>query len=95
MVLARNQKIEVVGAMEKDKIATNQTRRFVSTNEMGPLLGVSPRTIRNWIKNGEIRGHKIGHHLKITREEAIRVLRRYEQPIPSKWKGNSKRRELS
>jgi excisionase family DNA binding protein len=84
--------------MKKDKNTSNRTRLFVSTNEMGPLLGVSARTIRNWIKNGEIRGHKIGHHLKITREEAIRVLRRYEQPIPPKWKRNpntSKARSLS
>lgn len=81
--------------MEKNKTVTNQARRFVSTNEMGPLLGVSPRTIRNWIKTGEIRGQKIGHHLKITREEAIRVLRRYEQPIPTKWKASSKTGRLS
>jgi len=75
--------------MGKSKACSRHTRRFVSTNEMGPLLGVSPRTIRNWIKDGEITGHKIGHHLKITREEAIRVLRRYQQPIPSAWHRNS------
>jgi len=71
--------------MEEDKTTTRRAKRFVSTNEMGPLLGVSPRTIRNWINSGEIKGYKIGHSLKITREEAIRVLRRYEQPVPSKW----------
>ena len=60
-------------------------KRFVSTAEMGPLLGVSARTIRNWIGKGEIKGHKIGHNIKISRDEAIRVLRQYEQPIPSSW----------
>lgn len=71
--------------MKRTRNIVGQPRRFVSTREMGPLLGVSPRTIRNWIKLGQIKGHKIGHHLKITKEEAIEVLRRYEQPIPSEW----------
>jgi excisionase family DNA binding protein len=80
-----NQEIEAIWAMNKSKIIGNETRRFVSTNEMGPLLGVSPRTIRNWIKNGDIKGYKIGHNLKITKEEAVRILRRYKQPIPPWW----------
>ena len=79
------QEIEAFGAMDKSKITRSEAKRFISTNEMGPLLGVSPRTIRNWIKNGDIKGHKIGHNLKITKKEAIRILRRYEQPIPHWW----------
>ena len=81
----KTKEIEAIGAMNKSKIIRNETRRFISTNEMGPLLGVSPRTIRNWIKNGHIKGYKIGHNLKITKDEAVRILRRYEQPIPAWW----------
>jgi excisionase family DNA binding protein len=71
--------------MRESKGIQSQHKRFVSTKEIGPLLGVSPRTIRNWVKRGDIKAHKIGHCFKITRREAVRILRRYEQPIPKEW----------
>ena len=71
--------------MDKSKAIRTKEKRFISTMEMGPLLGVSPRTIRNWINGGQIKGYKIGHSLKISKEEAVRILRRYEQSIPDEW----------
>jgi len=62
--------------------ATNH-KRFVSTQQLGDLLGVTRQTIRNWCVRGEIQAFKIGQNLKIPRQEAIRVLRGYQLPVPA------------
>jgi len=62
-------------------------RKFVSTGEIAGMLEVSPRTIRNWIKKGDIKAYKIGQNLKIPVAEVIQVLERYDQPIPDWLKG--------
>jgi excisionase family DNA binding protein len=58
-------------------------KRFVSTQQLGDLLGVTRQTIRNWCVRGEIQAFKIGQNLKIPRTEAIRVLRGYRLPVPA------------
>ncbi|MBW1921871.1 MAG: helix-turn-helix domain-containing protein [Deltaproteobacteria bacterium] len=65
--------------------ATN--RRFISTKELGELLGVTRQTVRNWILKGEIQAYRIGHNLKIPSSEAVRILRQYQQPVPSWLEG--------
>ncbi len=57
-------------------------KRFVSTQQLGDLLGVTRQTIRNWCIKGEIQAFKIGQSLKIPRTEAIRVLKGYRLPVP-------------
>jgi len=56
--------------------------RFLSTRELGTLLGVTRQTIRNWIKRGEVRAFHIGQNLKIPTEEAVRILTSYGLPVP-------------
>ena len=56
--------------------------RFVSTQELGALLGVTRQTVRNWIKKGEIKAFHIGQNLKIPVQEALRILMFYELPVP-------------
>jgi excisionase family DNA binding protein len=56
--------------------------RFLSTRELGTLLGVTRQTIRNWIKRGEVRAFHIGQSLKIPSEEAVRILTLYGLPVP-------------
>jgi excisionase family DNA binding protein len=58
-------------------------KRFVSTQQLGQLLGVTRQTIRNWCVKGEIQAFKIGQNLKIPRTEAIRVLRFYHLSVPA------------
>ena len=58
-------------------------KRFVSTQQLGDLLGVTRQTIRNWCVKGEIQAFKIGQSLKIPRTEAIRVLKGYHLPVPA------------
>jgi excisionase family DNA binding protein len=56
--------------------------RFVSTLELGALLGVTRQTVRNWIKKGDIKAFHIGQNLKIPVQEAVRILSFYELPVP-------------
>jgi excisionase family DNA binding protein len=44
------------------------------------VLGVSTRTIRNWIQQKKIQAFKLGGRWRIRREEVGRVLNRPEQP---------------
>ena len=57
-------------------------KRFVSTQQLGDLLGVTRQTIRNWCVKGDIQAFKIGQSLKIPRTEAIRVLKGYRLTVP-------------
>jgi excisionase family DNA binding protein len=58
-------------------------KRFISTKELGDLLGVTRQTIRNWCVKGEIKAFKIGQSLKIPRTEAVRILEGYRLPVPA------------
>jgi excisionase family DNA binding protein len=60
--------------------------KFLSTKELGLLLGVTRQTIRNWFLKGQIKAYRIGQNIKIPRAEAVRILQRFEQPIPE-WLG--------
>ena len=48
---------------------------FVSTSEMGWLLGRSPGTIRDMIRNGEIEGIRLPGGFRIPKAEALRLAR--------------------
>jgi excisionase family DNA binding protein len=58
-------------------------KRFISTQQLGDLLGVTRQTIRNWCVKGEIQAFKIGQSLKIPREEAVRILEGYHLTVPA------------
>jgi excisionase family DNA binding protein len=63
-------------------------RRFISTQQLGELLGVTRQTVRNWVVHGHIQAYKIGQNIKIPSSEAVRILEKYEQPIPVWLKGH-------
>ena len=59
-------------------------KRFLSTAELGGLLGVTRQTVRNWFVNGQIKAYRIGQNIKIPKTEAVNILRRFNQPVP-RW----------
>lgn len=63
--------------------------KFLSTKELGLLLGVTRQTIRNWFIKGQIKAYRIGQNIKIPRSEVVRILERFEQPIPE-WLGSER-----
>jgi excisionase family DNA binding protein len=52
-----------------------RTMEQLSTTEMAWVLGRSPGTIRDAIRDGEIDAHRIVGGFRIPREEALRVAR--------------------
>ena len=51
--------------------------QFLSISELAERMDVSTKTIRRWIKAGEIRTHKLGRQIRVTEEDAHSfVLRR-------------------
>jgi excisionase family DNA binding protein len=65
---------------------SNREKNFLSTAELGILLGVTRQTVRNWFLKGQIKAYRIGQNIKIPKAEALRILERFDQPIP-RWLG--------
>ena len=42
--------------------------KLISVQEAAKLLGITPQSVRNWINNGYIKGHKVGDHLVVNRD---------------------------
>ena len=55
--------------------------RLYRTNEIADLLGVSPRTISNWVRDKVIPYFKIGKTLRFDPAKVLKVLNKYEVPV--------------
>ncbi len=64
------------------KTREQKKKEYLSPQQLGPLMGVSRQTIRNWIGNGDIDAFQIGRNWKIPSHEVLRMLRHYGLPIP-------------
>ena len=61
--------------------------RIFSFNEAAEYLGVSPRTLRTWIKEGKIRSFKLGNLVKIHGKDLKKFInerRRHDAPADRK-----------
>ena len=75
----------------EDDIPVNEREKektVLSCQELGPLMGVTRQTVRNWIDKGDIRALHNGRRFQIPVEEALRILQHYELPVPE-WLENS------
>lgn len=65
---------------------TAPPRRWLSQAEAGDYLGVTDRTIRNMIRRGQLRGHRVrgGRLIRIDRNDLDDLLR----PIPTAGGGD-------
>lgn len=72
---------------------SKKEKKFLSTAELGTLLGVTRQTVRNWFLKGQIKAYRIGQNIKIPRAEAIRILTHFGQPIP-RWLGTEETNPL-
>lgn len=58
--------------------------KYFTTFETSRLLGVSLPTIVNWIKANRLKAHKTpGGHRRISRDDLLQFLRKYQMPIPA------------
>lgn len=56
----------------------NVQREYLSPNEIAEMLGVSPFTIRRYIKFGELRAVKLMGGFRVHRDELQRFLKAHE-----------------
>ncbi|HEY0839970.1 MAG TPA: response regulator [Vulgatibacter sp.] len=57
--------------------------KYFTTFEASRLLGVSLPTIVNWVKANRLKAHKTpGGHRRISRDDLLRFLQKYQMPIP-------------
>ncbi len=64
-----------------------RNKEYLTAQELGPLMGVTRQTIRNWITKGDISALHVGRNIKIPVSEALRILRYYGLPAPD-WLKN-------
>lgn len=58
--------------------------KYFTTFEASRLLGVSLPTIVNWIKANRLKAHKTpGGHRRISRDDLLQFLRKYQMPVPA------------
>lgn len=55
---------------------------LITPIEAGKLLKTSPATIRRWCQRGTMPAFKVGGRLRISRADALAMLRRVETPGP-------------
>lgn len=56
-----------------DRLASIEKMRLYTLTEIEPILGVTHRTLLSYIKNGRLKGVKIGGKWKVN-EDALREL---------------------
>ena len=51
----------------------DRTHRWMTTDEIAVQMGVSPSTVRRWLKTKRLRGRRIGRRWLVPRQEQIEL----------------------
>jgi excisionase family DNA binding protein len=63
--------------------------RFLTTNQIAALVGVSERTVANWIDRGHIDAHRTpGRHRRVSPDELVSFLNQRGMPVPKELQTN-------
>jgi excisionase family DNA binding protein len=54
--------------------------RFFTVNEVAEIVGVSVRTVRRWIKSGDLVAHHIGTVVRIAESDLRAFIARHRDP---------------
>ena len=71
--------------MPENRDQSGRGSHFLTSAEVASLVGVSPRTVSNWIRDGHLRAYKTpGGHARVTEEDLRRFLdERGIRPLPA------------
>ena len=47
----------------------NEIDEWLTLKQAAELVGVTPRTVQNWIKNGMIKGYQVGGRIRVKRSD--------------------------
>lgn len=65
---------ERTAARDEERIQRLEDIRLYTLSELEPVLGVTHRTLQNYIKAGRLKGVKIGGKWKVTEDELKRFI---------------------
>lgn len=68
----------LVQATQEDALPTLD---LLSTTDAGNVLGVSGQTIKNWVRQGNLRGYRIGGRIMVPRDALAEYIRRARQSV--------------
>ena len=55
--------------MEKRGGEMNEIDEWLTLKQAAELVGVTPRTVQNWIKNGKVRGYQVVGRIRVKRSD--------------------------
>ena len=61
----------------------NEIDEWLTLKQAAELVGVTPRTVQNWIKNGKIRGYRVVGRIRVKRSDVDALYQPKEEKQPS------------
>lgn len=62
--------------------------KYLTTREVGDLIGASPSAVLKWIDKGRLRAHRTpGGHRRVARADLVKFLSEHGMPVPAKLYG--------
>lgn len=56
---------------------------WLTLKQAAELVGVTPRTVQNWIKNGKIKGYQVVGRIRVKRSDVDALYQPMEEKQPS------------
>ena len=61
----------------------NEIDEWLTLKQAAELVGVTPRTVQNWIKNGKIKGYQVVGRIRVKRSDVDALYQPKEVKQPS------------
>ena len=61
----------------------NEIDEWLTLKQAAELVGVTPRTVQNWIKNGKIKGYQVVGRIRVKRSDDDALYQPKEEKQPS------------
>ena len=61
----------------------NEIDEWLTQKQAAELVGVTPRTVQNWIKDGKIRGYQVVGRIRVKRSDVDALYQPKEEKQPS------------
>ena len=69
--------------MEERGREMNEIDEWLTLKQAAELVGVTPRTVQNWIKNGKIKGYQVVGRIRVKRSDVDALYQPKEEKRPS------------
>ena len=61
----------------------NEIDEWLTLKQAAELVGVTPRTVQNWIKNGKIKGYQVVGRIRVKQSDVDALYQPKEEKQPS------------